>query len=157
MKYTVPMLGVLLAVASCGRGPDDAAPAPGVTITNAVVALPAVPSAPGAAYFILTSGSDPARLVGIASPAIQRAELHGTMSHGHMSAMAPLQPADLAFAPGAPLVFAPGGKHAMLFGVDRALRPGGKVRLIFTFDAAPPVTVEADVVGPGQAGTGAGH
>ena len=47
--------------------------------------------------------------------------------------------------------FEPGAKHAMLFGVDPALKVGDRLSLTFTFEGAPPVTVEADVRGPGQA------
>jgi copper(I)-binding protein len=53
------------------------------------------------------------------------------------------------------LTFKPGGKHAMLFGLDPALKPGAKVSLTFTFEPAPPVKVEAIVHGPG--GGGGGH
>ena len=147
MKRIVPMLGVPLALAACNRAPE----APQVTVEDAVVAVPAVPGVPGAAYFTLRTNVDPTRLVSVASPQVQRIELHGTIARGDMSGMAPLQPADLTFSPSAPLAFAPGGKHAMLMGVDPALRPGAKVRLTLTFEGAPPASVEADVVGPGQA------
>jgi copper(I)-binding protein len=68
--------------------------------------------------------------------------------------MVPLRNA--TFAPDAPLVFEPGGRHAMLFDLDPALRPGGRVALTFRFEPAPPVTVEAEVRGPGDVGHG-GH
>jgi copper(I)-binding protein len=43
------------------------------------------------------------------------------------------------------LVFEPGGRHAMLFGIDKSVKPGGTVPLTFAFNTAPPVTVEAEV------------
>ena len=147
MNKLVPLLPVLALAASCNRAPE----APNVTVENAVVTVPAVPGGPGAAYFTLRTNSDPTRLVSVASPDVQRIELHGTMSRGNMSGMAPLEPGDLTFSPSAPLTFAPGGKHAMLFGVDPTPRPGAKLRLTLTFEGAPTATVEADVVGPGQA------
>ena len=59
-----------------------------------------------------------------------------------------------AFEDGKPLAFAPGGKHLMLFNLDPALKPGDKIPLTFRFAKAPPVTVEADVLGPGAAHAG---
>jgi copper(I)-binding protein len=58
---------------------------------------------------------------------------------------------------GAALEFKPGGKHAMLFGLDPALKPGAKVPLTFTFQTAPPVTVRATVHAPGGGGGHANH
>lgn len=147
MKRAVSAGVILVATAACQRAPEE----PRVTVEQAVVTVPAAPGLPGAAYFTLRTNNDPTRLVSIASPAATRIELHGTRDEGGVSRMAPLGPDELGFSPSAPLEFAPGGKHAMLFDVDPALRPGGKVSLTFTFDPAPPVTVEAEVRGPGQA------
>jgi len=55
-----------------------------------------------------------------------------------------------SFSPDAPLAFAPGGRHAMLFDIDPTLRGGDTVPLVFTFDPAPPVTVEAEVRSAGD-------
>ena len=141
-------LGATLLASACGRGPEPA----GVTVERAVVTLPAVPGGEGAAYFTLKTGGAPSRLVGVSSPAFQRAELHGTMTmdHGAMTGMTPLGPEDARFSADAPLVFAGGGKHAMLFGVDPALRPGTKVTLMFQVEPGATVTAEAEVRGPGQ-------
>jgi copper(I)-binding protein len=140
-------LGIALLAGACDRSPEE----PRVTVEHAVVTVPAVPGGPGAAYFKLETNNDPTRLVSIASPSIQRVELHGTTSEGGRSRMAPLQPGETSFDPANALHFAPGGKHAMLFGVDPALRAGDKVSLTFTFEPAAPVTVDAEVRGPGQA------
>jgi copper(I)-binding protein len=56
--------------------------------------------------------------------------------------MRPLQ--DRSFT-GKSLEFAPGGKHAMLFGIDPRIRAGHRVPLTFSFEPAPAVTVEAEV------------
>ena len=146
MKRSVPMLTALLLATACDRGPVE----PQVTVEEAVVTLPAVPGRPGAAYFTLRTNHDPTRLVSISSPQARRIELHATMGMGGMTRMAPL--ADASFWPDHPLTFAPGGRHAMLFDLDPALRPGGRIRLTFRFDPAPPVTVEAEVRAPGDAG-----
>lgn len=144
------MAAALLLTSGCGRAPE----APAVTVEDAVVTLPAVPGRPGAAYFTLRTNRDPTRLVAIASPQAGRIELHETIEEGGVSRMVPLR--DKSFAPGRPLVLAPGGRHAMLFDMDPNLRVGSPITLTFRFEPAPPVTVKAEVRGPGDAGPG-GH
>ena len=149
MKKAVPILAMLF-IAGCGRAPE----APSVTIEDAIVTLPPVAGRPGAAYFSLRTNNDPTRLTGITSPRIGRIELHETMRHEGMSRMAPMR--DPTFTPDAPLVFAPGGRHAMLFDMDPSLRAGDRVNLTFQFDPAPPATAEAEVRAPGDVDD-AGH
>lgn len=131
-----------LAVAACGGGGD---PGPArVTVEGAAVTLPAVPGRPGAAYFMLRANRDGIRLVGLSSPAADRAELHE-------AGMRPA--ASFPLSASEPLHFMPGGRHAMLFGLEPSLRPGTRVRLTFTFEGAPPVTAEAEVGAPGDVHT----
>ena len=146
MKSAVPILAMLLLAAGCSREPDP----PRVEVERAVVTLPAVPGRPGAGYFMLRTNHDPTRLVGIDSPRVGRIELHETVEHRGMARMTPI--ADASFSPGTPLHFAPGGRHAMLFDMDPALRVGDRLELTFRFDPAPPVAVEAEVRAPGDAG-----
>lgn len=127
----------LLALAGCDSGP----PGPNVSVEEAWVQLPAVPGRPGAAYFTLVANEGPARLVSVSSPRVQRIELHGTSTENGVARMRPLE--NPAFPDDLELVFAPGGNHAMLFELDPALKPGDRIPLTFTFDPAPPVTVDA--------------
>jgi len=142
----LPILAAMPALAGCDRAP----PEPQVTVEHAVATLPALPGRPGAAYFTLRTNAGPTRLTGVGSPRIGRIELHETASAGGVATMRPLEHA--VFAPDEPLVFAPGGRHAMLFDIDAALRPGDTVRLTFVFDSAPSVTAEAEVRPPGDHG-----
>jgi hypothetical protein len=150
MTRLVPPLAaatfLLACLLGCGRAPH----APQVIVEQAIVTVPAVPGGPGAAYFTIRTNNDPTRLVSVTSPAVRSIELHETREQGGRTQMVPLEPGETSFDPASPLVFAPGGKHAMLIGVDAALRPGGKVALTFNVEPAPPVTVEAEVKGPGQ-------
>ena len=135
------ILAIALALASCGRGGgEDGGAGPRVIVEHASVTLPAVPGRPGAAYYTLESNAG-AALVGIASPRFERAELHD-------AGMRPA--ARFPISADAPLVFAPGGRHAMLYGLDAALRPGDRIALIFTFEGAPAVTATAEVRAPGD-------
>jgi copper(I)-binding protein len=132
-----------IALAGCN------APAPdGVAVEGATINLPAVSGRPGAGYFTVTAGKKPARLVSVTSPRIQRIELHDSGMVGAVMRMGPLR--DTNIPAGGTLKLEPGGKHAMLFGIDPVVKPGDHIPLTFTFEPAPPVTVEADVLGPGE-------
>ena len=52
------------------------------------------------------------------------------------------------------LVFEPAGRHAMLFGINARVKPGDKIPLTFSFNVAPPVTVEAQVLAAGDEAPG---
>src|ERR1700710_1306733 len=110
MKRLVPIMAALIALSGCRGVPNE----PAARIENPVVTLPAVPGRPGAAYFTIRSDR-PARLTAVGSPQIGRIELHESMAAGGMSRMAPLH--NPAIGPDAPLVFAPGGRHAMLYDI----------------------------------------
>lgn len=138
--------GLLLASTGCKYQP----PEPKVEAQDVRVQLPVVPGRPGAAYFTLKTNNDPTKLVSVTSPRIERIELHETSSEGGISRMRPAR--DLVFDPSKPLAFEPGGKHAMLFGVDAALKAGDKVALTLNFEPAPSLTVEAEVKAFGSAG-----
>jgi copper(I)-binding protein len=128
-----------LPLGSCGA-PEE----PRASVEEAWVRLPAVQGRPGAAYFTIRTTNDPTRLVAVTSPRVARIELHQSMT-GHSSGMERAR--DLTFDDG--LEFVPGGRHAMLFGLDPALRPGDRIPLTFTFEPLPPVTVEVEVRGAG--------
>lgn len=134
---------LLAALAGCNRAPEE----PRVTVQHVAVSLPAIPGRPGAAYFRLKTNTNPTNLLGVTSPLVQRIELHESRSSGGVSSMKPLE--ETVFPGHGVLEFEPGEKHAMLFGIDKSVKVGGRIPLTFTFDPAPAVTVEAEVHGPG--------
>ncbi len=138
-------------LSACQGEPQSAS----ASVEDAWVRLPAVSGRPGALYFRAEGTARPIRIVGIASPRVERIEMHQTVTENGVSRMARLE--DDAFGPGEPLVFEPGGKHAMLFGLDPELEPGDAISVTYTFDPAPPVTVQAEVRGPGENAGHAGH
>jgi copper(I)-binding protein len=133
----------LLLLAACNRTPA----APQVTAEDVIVTLPAVSGRPGAAYFELRTNRSPSTLVSVTSPLVQRIELHQTTQRGMGKITSP---EDLSFPGNRTLEFEPGGKHAMLFGINKAVKVGDTIPLTFTVDPAPAVTVEAEVRGPGD-------
>jgi copper(I)-binding protein len=117
-----------------------------IAVEQPWVRLPAVAGEPGAGYFRLTGGAEGTTLVGVSSPLVKRIELHESMTGGAMASMKKLD--DVDFAYDGTIVFKPGGRHAMLFGIAAGLKPGATLPLTFAFDNAPPITVSAQVRSP---------
>lgn len=147
------LLPASLALASCDMRADGniavgSNARTSVTINDPVVRLPAVPGRPGVAYFRVTT-EEPDELLALSAPGV-RVELHETRVADGVASMERV--ANLVIPAGGTLEFKPGGKHAMLFGLDPALKPGGEVPLTFTFRTAPAMTVQADVQAVGGGG-----
>lgn len=132
------LAALTMAFAGCGERRPDA-----IAVSKAWVRLPAVKGEAGAAYFTIEGGPEGTRLTGVSSPMASRIELHESMEHGGMSAMRALRTVEFDYR--RRIAFAPGGKHAMLFGINEAVKPGASIPLTFAFDTAPPVTVDAEV------------
>jgi hypothetical protein len=142
---------ILLIAAACAAlaGCDGRTSSqPRVTVETARVQLPLARGRPGTAYFTLETNSRPMQLVGLSSPQVKRIELHDSRDDKGVMRMEKLD--TLPFERDE-LAFEPGGKHAMLFGIAPSVKAGDRISLSFTFDPAPPVTVEAEVVAAGDA------
>ena len=132
-------LAGLLLLAACKD--EDSAP----RVTQAWVRLPAVPGQPAAAYFTLHGGSRADRLVRIETALAQRTEMHASMTGAHnMAMMAPLAQIDVPA--GTDVIFAPGGNHAMVYGLDKVVTPGTAVPLRFGFASGKTAEAEAKTV-----------
>jgi copper(I)-binding protein len=94
--------------------------------TDAWVRAPAPGQKVAGAYMNLTSGVD-AALVGVASPAAARAELHSMKLDAGVMKMRPVERIDLPAKQTVKL--APGGMHVMLVDLTRPLKEGDKVPL----------------------------
>jgi periplasmic copper chaperone A len=137
-----PLL-ILLLLAACHRGPAEP------VVTRAWVRLPAVAGQPAAAYFTLTGGRHATRLVRMETALAVRTELHESMTGaGGMSMMTPLDHVDLPA--GGTVAFKPGGDHAMLIGLDPAVKPGTAVPLRFGFADGTTTEAEAKSVAAGE-------
>lgn len=133
------LAAALFLLSGCDRGPADGT----VAVREAWVRLPATPSQPGAAYFRMEAGSEGTRLIGLSSPSARWIELHESRTEKGVSKMR--QKKEFEFPSRGELSFEPGGNHAMLFGLNRKLKPGDKVSLTFSFNVAPPITIDAEV------------
>jgi periplasmic copper chaperone A len=109
-------------LASCGAPRSDR-----VTVDTAWVRLPAVPGRPGAAYFTIRGGAAPTKLLSVSADIAIQTELHESMANG-------MRPSgDVPIPARADVPFQPGGRHAMLFDVNRGVKPGRLIELTLTF------------------------
>jgi copper(I)-binding protein len=150
-SHVFAALAGTMLLAGCERPPADGT----VRVKDAWVRLPAAKSRPGGAYFRMEAGSEGTRLVGVSSPAARWIELHETRMSGSTAKMKSQR--EVEFPSRGELVFEPGGRHAMLFGLSPKLKAGDRIALTFSFNVAPPVTVEAEVRGPADEGPHEGH
>jgi copper(I)-binding protein len=132
MRHPFVIFVAALALSSCGNSDP--------TVSDAVVRLPVIAGRPGAAYFTVTGGAEPDRLVSVDTPAAATVELHEGGMSGGMMTMRRIDGVDVPANGKA--VFAPGGNHAMLFGMKPALKPGDTVPLRFHFASGKEVAVE---------------
>lgn len=106
-------------------------------------ALP--PVAPtGAAYMhIENRGSQPERLIGVATPIAKRAEIH---EHAHADGVMRMQRVDsVVIEPGESLRLAPGAHHVMLFGLQQPLVAGTSYPLTLQFEPSGELEVPVDI------------
>lgn len=144
-------LAAAMALAGCDRPPPDGT----VRVSHAWVRLPAAGNRPGGAYFRMEAGSEGTRLVGVSSPAVRWIELHETQMSGTTAKMKRRK--EIEFPSRGELVFEPGGRHAMLFGLGPKVKAGDRIPLTFSFNVAPPITIEAEVRGPADEAPHADH
>ena len=134
-----------LLLAGCGQ---PAAP----SVDGGWVRLAAVPGRPAAAYFTLHGGTRATTLVAVRAALARRGELHQSMNAGGMASMKPL--ARVAVPAGARVIFAPGGRHVMLFDVDPGAAAGGTTTLTLVFADGRTVATSAQVRAAGDPAPG---
>lgn len=134
-------LGIAGSLGGCGE-------APVLRVDHAYVRLAAVKGNPSAAYFTVHGGPRATRLLSVTSPLVVKSELHASMKQGDAMTMTPEAAVDVPAK--AELVFAPGGRHAMLYDVNEAVKPGGSVPLVFTFADNSRLELSAPVIAAGD-------
>ncbi len=117
-------------------------------VKDAQVRLAAVPGGPAGAYFTLEGGAKDDRLVRIDSAVVNKIELHESVMNGGVMTMRPIT--QVSVPAGKTVEFAPGGSHAMLFGVDPRITAGTGVPMLFTFASGTRIEVEAKSVAAGD-------
>jgi len=77
-----------------------------------------------------------------------RAELHESMQKGNMASMKPID--HVALPAASKVVFAPGGKHVMLYDINPTIVPGRTVPLLFTFADGLRILYNAPAIAAGD-------
>ena len=135
LKTTTALLAATLALAGCHKRE------PVQKVTNVWIRLGAVETAPAAAYFNIYGGEQADRLLQVSSDVNTKTELHESMTMGNMASMKPTGPVEIPA--GGKVEFKPGGRHAMMFGMNPAIKPGTPVTLTFTFASGQEIQVDA--------------
>lgn len=141
-------LFALMTLAACQQKAPAPAPAAEVSVTDAIIRLAPVEGRPSAAYFTLHGGKTPDRLEAVTSPWAATIDLHESKMEGGMMSMSLLTGVDVPA--GGDVVFKSGGNHAMLFGMDPAVKPGATVPLNFTFQSGKKIEVGAKAIAAGD-------
>lgn len=149
MKSVIPILAMLLF--GCDNdtvsGEVTTYTSDGVEVIDPVIRLPAVPGRPASGYFIVSAPLDRVALTAVSSPRAERIEMHETTTVSGRSSMRPITRQEVRHQD---ILFAPGARHLMIFGLDPALRPGDRAELTFRFQRGEPITVSANVIGAGD-------
>ncbi len=129
-NFLVALLTVLAALflGACSGGATPTH----ISAQGASVRVNPNPDAPWAAYFTLKGGGETLTITGVAVDGAARAELHESQMTGGVTNMAALS--RISIAAGEDVIFRPGGKHVMLFGVTPAARAAGQMTLTLSFD-----------------------
>ena len=110
-----------------------------------------IPDRPGAAYArIMNMGGDGDRLVGAASAAAGRVELHTHLMEGDVMKMRRIEAIDVPAEGGVALE--PGGHHLMLFDLAEPLKEGTSFPMTLSFEKAGEIEVVVEVQAMGSGG-----
>ncbi len=143
------MLLAVLLLAGCGGGGD------GIEVSDVRIGQPTGPNA--ALYFTVENHTDDTDVLeSVETSVASAAEIHETVmdDDGTMRMESPATP--LEIGPGATLVLETGGFHVMLIDVER-LEVGETVEVTLLWQIAGEMTVDAEVVDPGDTMDHEGH
>ena len=108
----------------------------------------------GAVYLTVTNaGAAPDTLIGAATPAADKAELHEMKMQNNIMEMRPV-PA-LSLAPGQSVTLGPNGYHIMLVGLKAPLKEGDTLPITLSFEHAPKQDVTVPIMKLGAMGPAA--
>jgi copper(I)-binding protein len=136
-------LALLAAVLAAGAAQAAERSQPKVQARDAWCRAAPAGAPTGGCYVTLVAPSDD-RLVGVATPAAQRVEVHTMDMTGGVMRMRPSS--DGTPLPAGQLVeLKPGARHLMVIGPKATLAAGGVVPLTLRFAKAQPLTVNAPI------------
>jgi copper(I)-binding protein len=114
LPFLAALAMALLSLGGCSAPTNENAP---YTVSNASIRTPVAGRTTTAAYFEFTNNSDAAvKIIGVSSTAAERVEMHTIIKVDDQMRMRPLP--EIAVPARDKVVFARGGNHLMLFGVQ---------------------------------------
>jgi periplasmic copper chaperone A len=114
-----------------------------VTIENAWARATPPGAKTAAGYMVLRNGASPDRLIGAASPAAERVELHTTVRDGDIARMREVK--SYAIPANGRFELKPGSSHLMLVNPKAPLTAGQKVPVVLKFEKAGEVSTQLEV------------
>lgn len=140
-RILAPLIVVATGLTGCAQEKQ-------LYVSDAWVRLAAVDGRPAGGYFTLHGGPTDAVLVSVATDVATRTELHESRMSGAGMTMAAISEVPVAALK--EVRFAPGGKHAMLFNLNPAVKPGGSLTFTFTFADSTRIQQKARVIAAGD-------
>jgi len=138
--------GAGLALAACGQGAGAAAPK--ITLSKAWMRPPPGRRDTSAAYLTIVNDGGADTLLSVSSPMADEVQMHISEMKDDMMRMREEETVPIP-AHGT-VIYKPGGRHLMVFGVHEGGKAGDKFTLTLTFKRAGVMTIEG-VVGNGPA------
>ena len=138
MRRLIFALALLLGAATAAQ-----AEAPGIDVQAVWARATPGGARTAAVYMTLVAKGQGDRLIDVASPVADRAQLHNESVEGGVMRMRPL--AAVEIRPGTRTVLKPGGMHVMLIGLKHPLAPGDRFPLTLRFEKAGERTVQVRV------------
>jgi periplasmic copper chaperone A len=141
-----------LALTSCGRPAE-------LNVVDVMVKLSPVQDNPSALYFTVRGGERKVDLLRVTSPSVIRLEMHETVSDPKTGMLTMKTIDRIAIPAKGEVEFKRGGKHVMLYGVNRVARDLGKMDTIFIFSDGSQIKVTAPVekIADGDGKDSGGH
>jgi periplasmic copper chaperone A len=131
-------LAGLALLAACGGPPE-------LYVDDVVLRLSPVDSNPSAFYFTVHGGAKDVYLMTVVSESAIRTEMHESSVDPKTGAMA-MAPLDRVLIPAkGKVVFAKGGKHVMVWGINQVARRLGEIRTDFVFSNGERIRVNGVV------------
>ncbi len=124
MQFRYVFIMAIVLLGSCS-------PPAQLGVDNVTINVSPIENRPGSGYFTLTGGNEDVYLQAITSDYIQRIEMHESIDKNGMSGMREIE--NVLVPSGGKVVFAPGGKHLMVWGIRPAMVERGTVDLKFVF------------------------
>lgn len=142
MRHAVTLIAAAAALAGCAQEKQ-------LYVDGAWVRLAAVPGRPAAGYFIIHGGPADATLINVSTDVAVRTEMHESKAAAGggmtMDAIRSLPIPALQT-----VAFRPGGKHAMLFDVNKSVKPGATITFTYTFADGLRIQQDARVIAAGD-------